>query len=283
MEDHRTGETAEGVIRGEVIMSSQNKVVQEYLRAYRRLIVSERTEEGGREVITLSFPFHYSGNHRIEVTVSPVNGGQFLISDQARTLSELGDSGYRVTDELRAKVEDIADKFGVRLVKDYLLLDCVAGDLGKSIQQFVEAAKTVGDVYLVHRSRTPQSTKIIRQLRDFLDRRHVAYLPSAHIPGKIESHSVDLYLPPNGRPGLALAVLVAQNTHILAQAWGYRCDDIRAAATNQKLKIGLVIDEESGIWSKESRAILVNRADYFGTKRELPLFERKLESEGIVA
>jgi len=263
-------------------MSSRNKILQEYLRAYSRLIVSERTQEDGREIVTLSFPFHYSGSHRIELTVSPVDGGQFIISDQARTLGELGDAGYRVGDDLRAKVEDIADKFGIRLVKDHLLLDCVAAELGKSIQQFVEAAKTVGDVYLVHRIRTPQSRKLVRRVRDFLDRRHVAYLSDARIGGKIEKHPIDVLVPPNGRPGLAVAVLVAQNTHILAQAWGFKCQDIRDVKANEKIKIGLVIDEESGVWSSESRAILKDRADFLSTKQDLPLLEQELASEGIV-
>lgn len=261
-------------------MSSQNKILQEYLQTYRRLIVSEVTQEDGREVVTISFPFHYSGNHRIELTVSPVNGGQFIVSDQARTLGELADAGYRVGDDLRAKVEDIADKFGIRLVKDHLLLDCVSADLGSSIQRFVEAAKTIGDVYLVHRIRTPQSRKLVRRVREFLDRRHVAYLADARVGGKIEPHLIDVLVPSNGKPGLAIAVLAAQNTHILAQAWGFKCQDIRDA--NEKIKIGLVIDEESGVWSSESRAILMDRADFLSTKQELPLFEKELASEGIV-
>jgi hypothetical protein len=50
---------------------------------------------------------------------------------------------------------------------------------------------------------------------------------------------------------------------------------------NKKTKIGLVIDDESGIWSPESRAILKDRADFLSTKQELPFLEDELIREGI--
>ena len=80
-------------------------VVGKYLDAYKGLIVSEPVDN---DSVTVSFPFHYSGDHRIELTITAVSGGQFIISDMARTVGELREFGLRIGATIRKRIEGIS-------------------------------------------------------------------------------------------------------------------------------------------------------------------------------
>lgn len=232
-------------------------VLSEYISAYRELIVVEPTEENSA---TLSFPFHYSGDHRIELTVTRIDKNRYVISDLARTMSELRDAGYRMGAATRKKVEKLAKRSGLRVTKDHLLAECDAKGLGVTIQTVLESAKTIADAYLVHgRPRGVPEEELANAVRKILTERKVLYKEKEKIRGEIERHSVDFYAPPNGSVGLAVSILSGYNTHIIAEAWGFKCEDIRQA--NANLKIGLVYDVEGGKWTDESRKILEEKAD----------------------
>ena len=232
-------------------------ILNKYLDTYRDLIAVEENEGGS---VTLSFPFHFASRHRIELTVERV-AGRVLISDSANTIGQLRDAGYAINAELRDRLVQLARHSGINVVKNHLILESNEQNIGSDIQRFIEAAKTIGDVYLVHRIRVPSEKEVANKVKEVLTRRNYVFKEREMIGGEIEGHKMDFYIPPNGTPGLALAVLAAQNTHNVAQVWGFRCEDIKRQPQNKRLKVGVVYDTSSSAWSDESRRILESRAD----------------------
>ena len=203
--------------------SSIDSVLDKYLRAYRRLIAVERI--GGST--SISFPFHLAANHRIEITVTPFGSKRYIISDSARTLGEIQSAGFSVTPQMKEKLEKLASLSGLRIVDSHLVLETSNAELGISIQKFLEMAKTIGDVYLVHKPREMVDPEIISEVQLMLDSERMPYRLYEKVPGELEEHHFDLVVPPNGRPGMAIGILNGQNTHTVAQVWGFKCDDIK--------------------------------------------------------
>lgn len=255
-----------------------DSVLETYLQAYRSLIAVEPADENS---VTLSFPFHLAANHRVELTVTDLGNGKCVISDAARTLGELEDAGYR-TKRIRDSLEAISKLNGLTMARDYLLLESSYSDLGVSIQRFLETSKTIGDIYFVHRQRAPSETRLVAELKAVLDSRRLAYLEREKIRGEIEDHPFDLIIPPNKHAGMAATVLVAQNTHAMAEIWGFKCDDIRREKDNAAVKLVLIYDVRSGMWSETSKKILESRADVVLPGDSLTDLPQQLERHGIL-
>lgn len=254
-----------------------DEVLSGYISAYRELIAVEPTEENSA---TLSFPFHYSGDHRIELTVTKIGKNRYVISDLARTMSELRDAGYRMGSTTRKRIEELASRSGLHITKDHLLAECDEKGLGLTIQVVLESAKTIADAYLVHgKPRGVAEDELARAVRTILNERKVIYKEKEKVRGEIERHSVDFYAPPNGNVGLAVSILSSYNTHLIAEAWGFKCEDIRRV--NPTLRIGLVYDVEGGKWADESKTILEEKADMAVPGNSLRSFDENILKMGI--
>jgi len=177
-------------------------------------------------------------------------------------MSELRDSGYHINRELRDRLEQIGRAAGIRTVRDYLVLETNANKIGDDIQRFIEAAKTIGDVYFVHKGRPESEKEIGEKVKTILNKEKVVYQEKFPVSGEIEPHRFDFYIPPNGIPGLALQILSSHSTHTAAQVWAFKCEDVKrqAAKVNARLRLGIVIDTARN-WSDESKLILNSRAD----------------------
>ena len=265
-------EVKEEQLRVNKMADMTEMVVGKYLDAYKGLIVSEPVDN---DSVTVSFPFHYSGHHRIELTITAVSGGQFIISDMARTVGELREFGLRIGATIRKRIEGISNISGLKIVKDHLLLESSADDLGRNVQRFLEAAKTIGDVYLVHRARAPMERDLVGEVRTILNKQQVIYKEKEKIRGQIETHAMHFLVPANGRAGLAIAVLPGHNSHLVAEAWGFKCDDMRAE--NTALNIGLIYDTAIESWTAESRNILEKKASIAVPGDSLAAFEKHLQ------
>lgn len=238
-------------------MSVIESAVEEYLKTYRDLIVSETVD--GSAVI--SFPFHLAANHRIEITVTDIGGERCVLSDAARTLGEITAAGFSLTAAMTEKLERLAGTSGLRIVSGHLILESPYGELGASIQRFLEVSKTVGDVYLIHRQREETDNELLSQVTTTLNSDGILYRTNERIDGQIEKHAFDVVIPPNGAPGMAVSILAGQNTHNVAQIWGFKCDDIRRSEFNRKLRLALIYDTRYHRWSDASKSILESRAD----------------------
>lgn len=235
-----------------------DSVLETYLSTYRELI---ETERDGRS-ITLSLPFHLAANHRIEITVTDLGGNVCIVSDSARTLGEIEAAGFSLTSQMKQRLENIASVSGLRVIDSNLILKSSYGELGNSIQKFLEVSKMIGDVYLVHRHREKGDDEINLQLQSILQSEGLLYRLREKVPGEIETHPFDIVVPPNGHPGIAVGILGGFNTHTIAQVWGYKCDDIRKGQWYRSThsRLALVYDVRHQ-WSEASRAILESRAD----------------------
>jgi hypothetical protein len=239
-------------------------VLQNYFIAHRELIATEQVDDNN---IVVSFPLHFVGNHRIEVSVSQVLGDSLLMSDAGRTISELRDYGYSVSPGLISRMTEIVKPAKVRIINDNLVMDCRPEEVGSALHSFAEAAKTIGDAYLAFHVKTPPERKLLEAVGQLLNELEIPYRAGHKIHGKIDAHSVDFYMPPNGHPGLALEVLGGYNTHTTAQIWHFKCQDIRSF--DKRMRVGLVYDTEDSNWSQKSAAILHDVADFALPSNEL--------------
>jgi hypothetical protein len=255
-----------------------DSIVSDYLDSYKGLIETAPVDDRS---VTISFPFHYSADHRIEVTVTQIEKERFVISDMARTLAELRDAGYSLAVSTKKRIEEIAGRSGLRVVQNHFVLECTKKDLGEGLQRFLEAAKTIADVYLVHgRPRPSPENELTKKVRKILTGRKLLFREDDRIPGVLESHSVNFYVPPNGLPGLAVAILPAHNTHLLAEAWGFKSEDIKKA--NPRTKVGLIYDVAGGQWSDESKRIIIEKSDVAVPGDSLSAFDSRLPELGVV-
>jgi hypothetical protein len=248
-------------------------VLKNYFATHKELIATEQVDDNN---IIVSFPLHFVGNHRVEVSVTKSTKDLLLISDIGRTISELKDYGYSVSQSLLSRMVQIAKPANVRIVNDTLVLDCRPEEVGTSLHAFAEAAKTIGDAYLAFHVKTPPEKKLIEEVGEMLNESQVPYKLSHKVHGKIDAHSVDFYIPPNGHPGLALEILGGYNTHTTAQIWHFKCLDIRGF--DARMKVGLVYDIEDSNWSPRSEAILRDVADFAIPSSDLPMLPNIVRS-----
>jgi len=265
-------------------MAARHRLVKEYLRSYGKLVVSERVNDkaAAGESLVISVPLHVAGDHRVEITITEFSHNRFLLSDTGRTLSSLTDGGRSVTADFRKRAEEIASSFGAHFVLDYLLLECDARDVGTKIQVFAEASKTIGDAYLLQRSRHEHVRQVVSEVKKIFEARRLTYKEDCKVKGVVEKHPFDVYVAPNGRPGVAIAVIAGHNTHALAKVWAFNCSDVREAHQD-KLRLGVVIDEEdSAPWTNPSRKILKKGADIVASSSDLNALDHGLLFHGIV-
>lgn len=211
--------------------------------------------------VTISFPFRLAANHRIEITVTKIGKDQYILSDAARTLGEVRDAGNTITERMMARIERISGAAGISVRDGHLIMETSAKALATSIQRFLETAKMIGDVYLVHKNRMEPESVLVSQIRRELDSKNLPYREKEKLQGRIEAHSFDLLVPPNGHAGLAIGIVSGQNTHSLATSWYFRCDDIKLVEKNRNVKLALIYDVGCGIWSDSSRNIIADKAD----------------------
>ncbi len=255
-----------------------DSIMSEYLDSYKGSIEAVPIDE---QSVTISFPFHYSADHRIELTVTQIEKDRFIISDLARTMAELRDGGYSIGAGTNSRIKEIAAKSHVNVVQNHFVLECRKKELGDGIQNFLEAIKTIADVYLVHgRPRIPPENDLISKVRKMLSERKLIFRENDKLRGHIETHSVNFYVPPNGMPGLAVAILSGYNSHLVAEAWGFKSDDIRKE--NPRTKIGLVYDVVSRQWTDESKKIITEKSDLAASGDSLSAFDAKLPQLGLV-
>lgn len=262
-----------------------NKIVKAYLGAYRKLVESELiTDKGGaRQSIALSIPLHIAANHRVEVTVTEYKQDRFILSDMAKTLTDLSEGGKKITPDFRKRVEEIAKYFGGRFNLDHIIMDCDAKDLGNTIQRFAETCKTIGDAHLLHREHALGERKIVERVKKVFRSRQLTFKENYDLRGEVEKHAFDIYVPPNGRPGVAVKVISGHNTHSLAKIWAFNCLDIKEAQANDRIRLGVVLDEEdSAPWTRSSQKILRKRADIVAGSNDLNTLEHGLMMEQIV-
>src|ERR1035437_920379 len=248
--------------------------INKFLDFYKSDLDSESIDDNN---VVLSFPVHFSGFHRIEITITQVNPGHFLISDGAKTIDELKNAGYDLSSKLRQRLEKISRLEQIRAVNASLVSETDAASLGSSIQRFVEAAKTIGDAYLVQRAAPPKDTNLINLVSEFLATQSVPYQTKRSVEGRIEKHSVDFLFPPNGVPGLALAVM-GNPTRMAAEAWAFKAGDIKAM--DARMRVGIVY--ESDFASDRSRAILTGSVDVSVPSSEMSMLAQGMRSMGIL-
>jgi hypothetical protein len=266
-------------------MASDNRVLKAYLRAYKKLVETELISEksGPRQSIALSIPLHIAANHRVEVTVTEFHSGKFILSDMAKTLSDLSESGKRITADFRKRAEEIAKYYGASFRLDHLIMESDEEQLGNTIQRFAEACKTIGDANLIDREHVLHARQIVDEVKRIFVSRNLSFKEDQSIKGAVEKHSFDIYVPPNGRPGIAVKVVAGHNTHALAKIWAFNCWDVREANSESRLRLGLVLDEEdSEPWSKNSQKILQKGADIVARSNDLNALEHGLMLEQII-
>jgi hypothetical protein len=257
MEHRGSRKTAKAAKPAGSVLASK-PILNRYLQECRKLLSAKSVEDRS---VTISFPFHLAANHRIEITATKIGKQQYILSDAARTLGEVQDAGHTITRGMMARIERISGAAGISIRDGHLLMETSAKNLAASIQRYLETAKTIGDVYLIHKSRIEPDGRLVSEIRRALDSTHMLYREKEKLRGQIEVHSFDLLVPPNGHPGLAIGVVSGQNTRALATNWYYRCDDIKLAKDNRNVRLALIYDVAGGIWSDASKRILAIKAD----------------------
>jgi hypothetical protein len=253
-------------------MSISSEVLDAYIKAQKKLIEFEDVDKNN---CLISLPLHYSAHTRIEIAVTKIAKDQYLLTDQGQTLSELKDSGHPTGSRLLDRVREIIRIWQVDLDGISLVRMCNRKDLGVVLHEVAEAAKTIGDAYLIPRDKEtdPKVEESIKdRVRSTFQKDQYFYREQQSVPGKIENagHTVDFYIAPNGSNGLALEVLVNPNK-LQAEAWGFRARDMKEA--NDRLLIGFVYDH---VARDLSRTILGSIADIALSSHETMFLSEQL-------
>jgi len=258
-------------------MSLDLEILTEYLEAQKELVAVESVDE---RTAIISLPLHFSAYTRVEISVTEITPDQYVLSDMAKTIGELKDAGFQVKDKLRQRINEMVEIQRVLISGNTLIKHCSRQDLGNAITQFGEAAKTIGDAYLVY-PRASSASKIeddVKQkVRKTFERKNYAYQERKEVPGSIENHRVDFLIHPNGAKGLALAVLPDPD-RIHAEAWGFKTQDIKTVSKD-RIIVGVLYNAEKA--KDISRNILARIADLSVAFSEVDEFGERLEAFGV--
>ncbi len=231
-----------------------------YLAAYAQLVDCEILPGNSEGIVGISVPLHIVGQSRVEFQLIPLSESELLLSDGGRTIQELQLSGYALTGAFSAKIAAAVEVMGAKLAGHAILLQCGTAVIGATVQRFAEIIKTVGDFYLARR--VPVELKrpeVVDRVGRALTEAGSGFELERRLPGRIEAHRVDFFIPRNGAGPWAVEVLGPQQTHSQAMIWDYRCRDIKGV--NPGLNVGIIFDDERGSWSDMSRKILKSSAD----------------------
>lgn len=258
-------------------MSISTEVLDAYINAQRELI---QFEDVDKDNCVISLPLHYSAHTRVELAISRISKNQFLLTDQGQTLSELKNAGHPVGSRLFDRIREIVRIWRIDLDGVTLVKMCRRKDLGNALHGLGEAAKTIGDAYLIPRDKEPNprvEESIKDDVRHAFQKEQYFYRERQTVPGRIENagHMVDFYIPPNGSNGLALEILIHPNK-LHAEAWGFRARDMKDA--NRRLRVGFVYDQ---VASDLNRTILGSIADIALSSSELVFFNEQLKAHHI--
>jgi hypothetical protein len=228
-------------------------ILERYFRAHRDLIEAEEVDD--RSVV-VSFPIYFSANHRVELSVTQLPSGDFQISDMARTIVELKLAGISVAGKTKERLVNLASNSKIRFVGNNMIRDCTPDQLGEVLHLFADSAKTIGDVYLAHRSRVETEDELRRKVKRVLLDQKYNFKEYEQVRGEIETHQIDFFIPPNGVPGIALSVL-SKPTRLTAEAWAFKAADIKVM--HKQLKVGLVYGVEST--KDEQKEVITRKID----------------------
>lgn len=258
-------------------MSLREQILENYLDAQRGLTEIEQIDDDN---VVLSLPLHFSANTRVELAVTRITDTYFAISDMAQTLGELKDAGYAIGGKLRKRVEEFARTAGAEFAGNHLVKKCSEAELGEAIHQFADVAKTIGDAYLTYGVRKPvmEEDELVARVRRIFTEEKYNYKEKQQINGRVEIHTVDFYIAPNGTRGLALAVL-PNPTQIVAEAWGFKSQDIKKE--NKNVAISIVYDSSRA--KDVSKTILETTADVSVASNAIEGLRARLIEAGIPA
>ncbi len=259
-------------------MTLASEIRSKYVAAHR---ASVKVEAVDSDSVLVSLPLHFSAYTRVEFAVTRIDEDQFVISDLAQTIGELKDAGYGVGGALRERMGAITKMWKVQISGNTLVRTCSAKELGTAVQEFAEAAKTIGDAYLAYPTRggykdEGEDEHVRQRIRRTFQAKRLCFEEGRLVPGRIESHKVDFYIQPNGSKGLALAIL-PQLDLLHAEAWGFRSQDIKNA--DDRMLVGIVYDIR--IVKPKSLTIIEKMADISLPSTQLDSLEEQLESKGI--
>jgi hypothetical protein len=259
-------------------MSLIDEVLTMYIDAQRTLIEFESVDNNS---VLVSLPLRFSAYTRVELSITRVSENHFLLSDMGQTIGELKDAGYLVGHKLMGRITELTKIWNIDITGNTLVRTCTKKDLGRTLHEFGEAAKTVGDAYLTVRENKQADAKIEEDLKERIRQtfndKHYFYKERETVPGNVEKagHKIDFFIAPNGSNGLALEVLPNPNK-LQAEAWGFRAQDMKRA--NNRLIVGFVFD----ITAKDlSRTILDSMADISLSSSEFVFLAQQLEEHQI--
>lgn len=253
-------------------MSIITQVLDAYLRAQKKLIEFEDVDKNNCRV---SLPLHYSAHQRVEVAITQLSKDHFLLTDEGQTVTELRNAGHATGPRVLERLKETIRIWNVDLDGVSLVRMCGRKDLGIAIHEIGEAAKTLGDAYLIAREKEPdtQAQETIKdQVRNIFRKEQYFYREAQTVPGRIEhaGHKVDFYIPPNELNGLAMEILINPNK-LHAEAWGFRARDMKDA--NRGLLVGFVYDQ---VASDLNRTILGGIADIALPASQMMFFSEQL-------
>jgi len=258
-------------------MNLATQILDRYFGAQKELVEVERIDD--RSVI-VSLPIHFSAYTRVEVAVTRLNENSFILSDMAKVIGELQDAGHNFEGRLRDRIVEMVKISKVSFSGTTLLRTCTEAELGNAILEFSEAAKTIGDAYLVY-PRTGGKSKaeddIRMKIRKTFQQKRYMYKERGIVRGEVEEHKVDFLIEPNGARGLALGVL-AEPDRLHAEAWGFRAQDIKKVSKD-RLLVGLLYNDAKA--KDVSRNIIEKVVDIAIPSTELSAFGETLDGLGL--
>src|SRR4051794_40845535 len=147
-------------------------ILGKYFQSAKELIDTEQVDE--RSVV-VSFPIYFYANHRVELLVKELPNEQFQISDMAGIIGELKLAGMTVNSKTRTRLTELARNAKLTLSGDELTRVCESSQLGDVLHLFADSAKTIGDVYLVHKTKNETEDELRAKVKQVLLSQNYAF------------------------------------------------------------------------------------------------------------
>lgn len=154
------------------------EMIDEYIDFLKQNITYRQIEKG-YEITT---PFLDNKNDRVQIYVDDINGEDILLSDDGATISNLLDSGLKLTSARKRLLANVAMSYGVAVEKNNLQIKTTIKDFAVKKHALLQAIIKIDDLSFTTQSRV--SAMFAEDVADYFMERNIYNVPNISITGK---------------------------------------------------------------------------------------------------
>ena len=243
------------------------KIIDEYSKWIKDNSFTRDVRAGKYCAITT--PFQDRHNDHIDIYVSETKNGQFLLSDDGDTISDLAMSGTFPNTQKRKKVlETVINGFSIETDGEELFVQATSGSLPQKKHALIQAILAINDMHMMSQESIWSFFK--EDVSAFFLSKDISFVPDIKLAGKSGyDHNIDFMLPrtPISPERIVKTINKANKDQVLAVCFAF--SDISQMRQEESEQIIFYNDELEALSNDAQKALIQYDIKHLAwTKRE---------------